>query len=122
MGLDMTDEGGQEQREASEAVQTLRQAFRHHLETFYARLQLAPPYHSVEKALTHLTSTLMAMSPDERTRLAGNPARHWPLFGRIFVESGLAQKHRGIIVGLVRDGRTGNLPPEYATFLEVFRS
>ena len=29
----------------------LREEFRHHLETFYAQLKLAPPYESVEKAI-----------------------------------------------------------------------
>lgn len=118
----MKDEARRDQRNESPALSTLRQAFRRHVETFYARLQLAPPYHSVEKAVTHLTSTLLAMSPEERARLAGDPAQQWPLFGRIFVESGLAQKHRGIIVGLVRAGQAGNLPPEYAHFLSAFRS
>lgn len=111
----------QDDRGQDEGINALRQAFRRHVEGFYARLQLAPPYHSVEQALTRLTSTLMAMNPEERTRLAGDPARQWVLFGRVFVEAGLARKHRGIIQGLVRSGQTGHLPPEYTHFLDAYR-
>lgn len=103
-----------------DVVHSLRRAFRQHVETFYACLHLAPPYHSVEKAIAHLTTLLMAMSPDERTCLAGDPARQWNLFEQIFAESGLARKHRGIIMGLVRTGRTGHLPHEYTHFLNAF--
>ena len=35
----------------SDLVLTLREEFRSHLETFYSRLKLAPPYESVEKAI-----------------------------------------------------------------------
>ena len=32
-------------------IDSLKDEFRHHLETFYAQLKLAPPYESVEKAI-----------------------------------------------------------------------
>ena len=44
----------------------LREEFRHHLETFYAQLKLAPPYESVEKAIRSLTTSVHALPPLER--------------------------------------------------------
>ncbi|HSS29720.1 MAG TPA: hypothetical protein VLL06_01745, partial [Nitrospiraceae bacterium] len=41
----------------------LREEFRHHLETFYAQLKLAPPYESVEKAIRSLTTSIHALPP-----------------------------------------------------------
>ena len=97
----------------------LRDEFRRHLEVFYARLKLAPPYHSVEKAITHLVQTLNAMAPEQRAALVSDPSRKWALFRQAFVDSGLNQKHRGIIAGLARSHRTLDLPPEYEHFLNA---
>lgn len=108
-------------RERSDAVHALREEFRRHVETFYGQLQLAPPYHSVEKAVSHLTTTLMTMTPEDVRRFRGDADERWALFGRVFVESGLSQKHRGILVGAVRQGRADHLPPEYTHFLNAFR-
>lgn len=82
-------------RSRPDLVQLLRDDFRHHLETFYARLKLAPPYHSVEKAITHLTALLKAMPPEERARVAADPGQQWALFRRAFVESGLHRETPG---------------------------
>ena len=103
-------------------MQTLREEFRHHLEIFYARLKLAPPYHSVEKAIAQLTTALKAMTPEERSRLASDPAGRWLEYRKAFAESGLNQKHRGIIAGLAKSGQTGDLPKEYDHFLQSFLS
>lgn len=103
-------------------LHTLREEFRRHLEVFYARLKLAPPYHSVEKAIVQLTAALKAMTPEERARLAGDSAGRWDQYRKAFVESGLNQKHRGIIAGLVKSGQTGDLPKEYDHFLSLFTS
>ncbi|MGH7259289.1 MAG: hypothetical protein ACREI9_01230 [Nitrospiraceae bacterium] len=103
-------------------AQQLRDEFRTHLEMFYANLKLAPPYHSVEKAIAQLTASLKAMAPEERTRLAADPAGRWAQYRKAFVDSGLHQKHRGIIAGLAKSGQTGNLPKEYDHFLSAFRS
>ena len=100
----------------------LRDEFRRHLEVFYAGLQLAPPYHSVEKAIAHLVQTLNTMVLAERAALADDQAQKWALFRQAFVESGLNQKHRGIIAGLARSRSTLNLPPEYDHFLNACRS
>nr|MBI3614852.1 hypothetical protein [Nitrospirota bacterium] len=102
-------------------TQAIRNEFRGHLEQFYAMLKLAPPYHSVEKAIAHLTASLKAMAPEERASLASEPALKWAQYKTAFVESGLNQKHRGIIAGLARSGKTG-LPAEYQAFLDAYLS
>ncbi|MBI4400537.1 MAG: hypothetical protein HY581_02755 [Nitrospirae bacterium] len=106
----------------SDPVQLLRDEFRHHLEIFYARLKLAPPYHSVEKAIGHLTAILTAMAPEERQRIAGDESLRWAQYRTAFVESGLNQKHRGIIAGLARSRQGLDLSPEYDHFLDAFTS
>lgn len=107
---------------SSDPLQTLREEFRQHLEVFYARLKLAPPYHSVEKAIVQLTAALKAMTPEEQARLAVDSAGRWDQYRKAFAESGLNQKHRGIIAGLAKSGRTGDLPKEYDHFLSLFTS
>ena len=102
-------------------TQAIRDEFRGHLEQFYAQLKLAPPYHSVEKAVAHLTASLKAMAPEEQARLASDPALKWAQYKTAFVESGLSQKHRGIIAGLARSGKTG-LPAEHQAFLDAYLS
>jgi hypothetical protein len=103
-------------------AQQVRDEFRTHLETFYAGLKLAPPYHSVEKAIAQLTASLNALAPEERTKLAADPVGRWAQYRKAFVDSGLHQKHRGIIAGLVKSGQTGGLPKEYDHFLQLFMS
>ncbi len=102
-------------------TRAIRDEFRGHLELFYATLKLAPPYHSVEKAIAHLTASLNAMAPADRALVAAEPARRWVHYKTAFIESGLSQKHRGIIAGLARSGRTG-LPAEYQVFLDAYLS
>ncbi len=104
----------------ADAVQFLNDEFRRHLETFYARLKLTPPYHSVEKAVMHLTATLNAMAPEERERIAADPALKWQQYRAAFVESGLHLKHHGIISGLIRSQQAADLPREYQPFLDAF--
>lgn len=100
----------------------LREEFRGHLETFYSRLKLAPPYESVEKALRALTTAVHNLSGAEQLRLAEDAAWKWDHFRRAFETSGLAKKHRGIIVGLARHRERLDLPPEYDHFLTLFTS
>jgi hypothetical protein len=102
-------------------TQALKDEFRRHLEIFYSGLKLAPPYHSVEKALAQLAAGLKAMTQEERAALAAEPAKKWAQYRTAFAESGLSQKHRGIIAGLVRSGKTG-LPAEYQPFLDLYLS
>jgi hypothetical protein len=101
-------------------VQAVRDDFRRHLELFYAGLKLAPPYHSVEKAVATLTSNLNAMSLEDRAGIADDPGRRWLEYRKAFVESELHRKHHGIVVGLIRSRQTAELPPEYSAWLEVY--
>ena len=103
-----------------DALLWLRDDFRHQLEVFYAALKLAPPYHSVEKAITTLTTALKAMTPEERAGLVSDAALRWAQYANAFVESGLYLKHRGIIAGLVRSKQIGGLPSEHEDFLKVY--
>jgi hypothetical protein len=98
----------------------LRDEFRRHLEFFYSRLKLAPPYHSVEKALSLLTTILKTLPAAEVQRLTADPSLRWAYYRKAFVESGLSQKHRGIIAGLARDRRALELPEEFDTLLELY--
>ena len=100
----------------------LREEFRHHLETFYAQLKLAPPYESVEKAIRALTTSIHALPPLERTHLATDATARWQQFRQAFESSGLSKKHRGIIAGLARNRSSLNLPEEYDQFLSLFLS
>jgi hypothetical protein len=98
----------------------LREEFRHHLETFYAQLKLAPPYESVEKAIRSLTTSVHALPPSERTRLDTDATARWQQFRQAFESSGLSKKHRGIIAGLARNRSSLNLPAEYDEFLNLY--
>jgi hypothetical protein len=105
----------------SDPIQVLREEFRRHLETFYARLNLAPPYESVEKAIRTLTTHVHALPRDEQVRIVADPSLQWQHFRDAFDTSGLVKKHRGIIIGLVRDRAAVKLPVEYDHFLHFFR-
>jgi hypothetical protein len=101
-------------------ILALREEFRRHLETFYARLKLAPPYESVEKALRSFTTSVHALPPLERAGLATDGAAQWRHFCQAFESSGLNKKHRGIIAGLARNRSDLDLPAEYDQFLSLF--
>lgn len=105
----------------ADPIEFMRDEFRRHLETFYAKLKLAPPYHSVEKAVAHLAASIKALPAAECERLLADPALQWQQFRATFVASGLHRKHRGIIAGLAKQRHSLDLPPEYDHFLEVYR-
>src|SRR5262249_51426425 len=75
----------------SDHTLALREEFRHHLETFYARLKLAPPYESVENAIRCLTTSVHALPPLERARLATDATARWQHFRQAFESSGLSK-------------------------------
>lgn len=100
----------------------LREEFRHHLETFYAQLKLAPPYESVEKAIRSLTTSVHSLSPVARANLETDATAKWQHFRQAFESSGLSKKHRGIIAGLARNRSNLNLPAEYDQFLSLYLS
>jgi hypothetical protein len=106
----------------SDLVLALREEFRAHLETFYSRLKLAPPYESVEKAIRSLTTVVHGLPNAERARLAQDPGEKWNQFRHAFEASGLAKKHRGIIASLARKREGLGLPAEYDHFLDLFTS
>ena len=107
---------------ATDPIKTLTEEFRRHLEIFYARLKLAPPYDSVEKAIKSLKAAVAAMPAEERMRVMADPTLAWTQYRQAFVDSGLSLKHRGIILGLIRSNQTTELPIEYAGFLETYTS
>ncbi len=101
-------------------TQELRKDFRECLEFFYAQLQLAPPYDSVEKAVGALVAQLKALPAEECQALAVDPNRRWGLYREAFVTTGLNRKHRGIIAGLIRSGRAAGLPRKYHLLLDTY--
>jgi hypothetical protein len=105
---------------STDPIKRLVEEFRRHLGIFYARLKLAPPYDSVEKAIKSLTATLVSMSAEDRARVLSDPTLTWAEYKRAFADSGLSLKHRGIILGLIRSHQTDELPPEYTAFLDVY--
>ena len=104
----------------NDPIASLREEFRGHLEHFYARLKLAPPYHSVEKALQQLAASLKALPQSEQARIAADPGLRWQQFADAFATSGLSKKHRGIITGLAGNRSAIDLPAEYDHFLRLF--
>jgi hypothetical protein len=106
----------------TDQTQALREEFRHHLETFYAQLKLAPPYESVEKAIRSLTTSIHSLPPAERASLATDATARWRHFRQAFESSGLSKKHRGIIVGLARNRSSLDLSAEYDQFLNLYLS
>jgi hypothetical protein len=106
----------------SEVTRALREEFRSHLELFYARLKLAPPYESVEKAVRALTTAVHSLPKAQQVRLAQDGEMRWEEFRRAFEASGLAKKHRGIIAGLARNRAGLDLPQEYDRFLTLYTS
>ncbi len=111
-----------ERRAPNADIQILTNEFRHHLARFYARLKLAPPYESVEKAVRTLESAVRALPGEERARIVSDPDLRWQQFRLAFESSGLGKKHRGIIAGLVHNRSALKLPAEYDQFLSIFKS
>lgn len=101
-------------------IQILRQEFRRQLETFYAHLNLAPPYHSIEKAVQHLANTLRTKSQPFQQTLLNDPQQQWALFEEIFQASGLSRKHRGIITQLAQTSPFSLSSDESLRFLKMF--
>ncbi len=105
---------------SSEPAQSLRQEFRTHLEAFYTQLNLAPPYHSIEKAVQHLSNTLRTKSETFQESLLEDSQEKWALFEKIFEASGLSRKHRGIITQLAQTATFASPDHESLRFLRNF--
>ena len=105
---------------ASDPIQKLRQEFRKQLEAFYTHLNLAPPYHSIEKAVQHLSNTLRTKPETFQQALLEDPQEKWALFEKIFEASGLSRKHRGIITQLAQTPSFFSASEESLRFLRNF--
>jgi len=103
-------------------IQVLQTDFRHNLESFYRRLQLAPPYDSVEKALHCLFALVQTKTPQEQQHIADDNVTKWKLYQKAVVESGLYKKHRGIIAGLLRSQNSSDIPEVQRYIQEPFLS
>ena len=101
-------------------IDTLKQEYRSQLERFYACLNLAPPYHSIEKAVQHLSNTLRAKPEAFRQTVLIDLQQKWSLFEEIFQASGLSRKHRGIILQLAQADSFTFSDEESFRFLRVF--
>lgn len=101
-------------------IQILRHEFRGHLEQFYTQLTLAPPYHSIEKAVQYLSNSLRTKPEGFSERLLLNTTYKWNFFQEIFLAAGLQRKHRGIILQLVRSSSYSVTSSESLRFLEHF--
>jgi hypothetical protein len=111
---------GQNRHTANAPLDALKDEFRRHLQLFYSRLKLASPYDSVEKALRQLTASVAALPAADQHRLLSDEALRWAHYRRAFIDSGLSQKHRGIIAGLAQQRGTLDLPPEFDHFLDLY--
>ncbi len=105
---------------STDPVHQLREDYRTHLQTFYTQLNLAPPYHSIEKAVQHLANTLRTKPETFLQALIENPQEKWSLYEKIFKASGLSRKHRGIITQLALTTTLSSSNEEALRFLRVF--
>ncbi len=105
---------------SSHEVQTFLSEFRENLELFYQCLQLAPPYDSVEKALSCLTARIRNQTTDQLHQMAYDETVKWKFFLEAMVESGLNKKHRGIITGLLSGQDLNFLPKSIRYMKEPF--
>lgn len=104
----------------ADSISRLRQEFRGHLEEFYTHLNLAPPYHSIEKAVQHFSNTLRTKPEEFSQGLLQDESKKWAVFQEIFLASGLQKKHRGIIEQLALSHSFLADSPESRRFLENF--
>ena len=103
----------------SEIRSRLEADFRRRVQLLYRSLQITPPYHSVEKASLALGDRLKSLPEAELRSASADPEAVNRLFTQVFVESGLANKNRGIIVKLLAD-RPDRLAPECRPFADAF--
>jgi hypothetical protein len=82
---------------------------------------LAPPYHSIEKAVQHFSNTLRTRPEEFSQELLQDASKKWAIFQEIFLASGLQKKHRGIIEQLALAHYTALADaPESRRFLQNF--
>jgi hypothetical protein len=101
-------------------IQAIREEFRFHLEHFYTYIHLAPPYHSIEKAL-QLLSNILRAKPDQLCQtILNDHTLKWEMFQEAFVSSGLNRKHRGIILNFAKNPLLSKPSHESMQFLKNF--
>lgn len=105
---------------ASSEVKAFTTELRENLELFYQCLQLAPPYHSVEKALACLATRLQNQTTEEQQQMSLENTMKWKIYLEAIIESGLNKKHRGIISGLLREQDLTFLPESIRYLKEPF--
>ncbi len=105
---------------STDSIETIREEYRLYLQTFYTQLNLAPPYHSIEKAVQHLSNTLRTKSAPFLQTLLEDPEKKWSLYEKIFEASGLSRKHRGIITQLALTPTYAPITQESLRFLRIF--
>ncbi len=108
------------QSRSEDPSELIRTEFRTSLEQFYSQLNLAPPYHSIEKAVQHLSNTLRAQ-PQDVQQLFQDPQKKFLLFQKVFLLSGLTKKHQGIIKHLAQSLPSNQLPQDSQIYLENFK-
>ena len=94
--------------------------FREHLEAFYATLKLAPPYHSIEKAVTTFASEYESKTFEEQEQFNLDETLRQRWYQDAFIESGLYKKHRGIIVGLINGPNSPPVAKEFQYLIQPF--
>lgn len=94
--------------------------FRDRIALFYRSLRVTPPYHTVEKAALALREALASLQDSALQGLQADDAARTLLYVRMIKESGLAQKHRGIIAGLLAQ-HPERLAPECRALAAAFR-
>lgn len=99
-------------------IQNIREEFRSHLENLFSLLHLAPPYHSIEKAIQLLANTLRTKPHDFQHTLAQDMNFKWDFFREIYVASGLNRKHRGIIAHFMKTCSSTAMPDATFQFLK----
>jgi hypothetical protein len=105
---------------AAEIRSRLEADFRHRLTLFYRSLQITPPYHSVEKAILAIREELANLQEPALQATVADPIALGAFFTRVVIDSGLAKKHRGIIMKVLAD-RPELLAPDCKPFAEAFR-
>ena len=93
-------------------IQNVREEFRTHLENLYSHLHLAPPYHSIEKAIQLLANTLRTKPPEFHENLLADSNFKWDFFREMYTASGLNRKHRGIIAYFMKTHSFANSAEE----------
>lgn len=104
----------------SSHVKVLLNEFRAHLEEFYKNLKIAPPYNSMEKAITSLSILVSEKPDDQQQQIAEDLEMRCKFYHQAIVNSELHKKHRGIIASLAQSQNFENFPKVQQSLLQSF--